>query len=87
MAEKASFFNLTRHRKMSDNWVMSTETIIVTQGLQDLDSLCASAAAGQRVDPVVARRVQERASKVRDELRKKGMTEIAVELIREVRDE
>ena len=43
--------------------------------------------AGQAVDPVVARRVQERAAKVREELRKKGTTDVAVALIREVRDE
>lgn len=66
---------------------MSTDTTIIPQATQDLESLCASAAAGQAVDPVVARRVQERAAKVREELRKKGLTDVAVALIREVRDE
>jgi hypothetical protein len=66
---------------------MSTGTANSTQALQDLESLCASAAARRPVDPVVARRVQERAARVREELRKKGPTNVAVDLIREVRDE
>jgi hypothetical protein len=66
---------------------MSTDAAISTQEIQDLESLCASAAAGRAVDPIVARRVQERAAKVREELQKKGPTNVAVDLIREVRDE
>jgi hypothetical protein len=66
---------------------MSTSAAESTSTIQDLESLCASAAAGHPVDPVVARRVQERAAKVREELQKKGQTDVAVELIREVRDE
>jgi hypothetical protein len=54
--------------------------------MHDLESLCASAAAKRPVEPVVARRVQERAAKVRDELRHKGTTNVAVELIRETRE-
>lgn len=72
---------------MTQNYVMSTSAAASTPMIQDLESLCNSAAAGRAVDPVVARRVQERAAKVREELRKKGETDIAVELIREVRDE
>jgi hypothetical protein len=72
---------------MTHNLTMSTDAAIATQAMQDLESLCASAAAGRSVDPVVARRVQERAAKVREELRKRGTTNVAVDLIREVRDE
>ena len=66
---------------------MSADSVISSQAMQDLETLCASAAAGRVVDPVVARRVQERAAKVREELRNRGMTSVAVDLIREVRDE
>jgi hypothetical protein len=72
---------------MVDNHEMSTNTAAATQEIQDLESLCASAALGRPVDPVVACRVQERAAKIRDELRTKGTTNVAVELIREIRDE
>lgn len=66
---------------------MSIGTVISSPALQDLESLCASVAAGRSVDLIVARRVQERAAKVREELRNKGTTNVAVDLIREVRDE
>ncbi|HVC96771.1 MAG TPA: hypothetical protein VND64_24040 [Pirellulales bacterium] len=62
---------------------MSTKTI-TTDIMSDLEALCASIAARRPVDPVVARRVQERSESFRKTLRE---TNIAVELVREVRDE
>lgn len=70
---------------LSDNRSMSTETIS-TEPMEDLKAVCESKAANRPVDPVVARRVQERAAKIKEEIRKRGTTNIAVELIREVRD-
>lgn len=43
---------------------------------------------GQPLDPEVARRVRERSERATEELRRKfGVREIAVDLIREIRDE
>ena len=42
---------------------------------------------GKPVDPEVSKRVRARAEKVREELRKKGVTDFAVDLLRESRDE
>ena len=53
----------------------------------DLEEVCRAAAERRRVDPEVSRRVRERANAVREELRKRGMTDVAVSLIREARDE
>ncbi|HUY87448.1 MAG TPA: hypothetical protein VMV10_01810 [Pirellulales bacterium] len=63
---------------------MSTETGIPAEIMHDLESLCASIAARRPVDPVVARRVQERSESLRKMLKE---TNVAVELIREVREE
>jgi hypothetical protein len=44
--------------------------------------------AGKPLDPDVYRRIQDRGNKVTEEIRKKtGTNEIAVDLIRETRDE
>jgi hypothetical protein len=66
---------------------MSAETAHATEIVNDLESLCASAAAGCAVDPVVAQRVHERAEEALRELRDKEPTNIAVELIREARNQ
>ena len=42
---------------------------------------------GTPVDPEVRKRVHERADRVREKLRAKGMTDVAVDLIRAYRDE
>ena len=63
---------------------MSAETAHATEIVNDLESLCASAAAGCAVDPVVAQRVHERTEEA---LRDKEPTNIAVELIREARNQ
>ena len=53
----------------------------------DLNALCAGAANNTPVDPDIALRVKERADEVRAELRTKGTTKVAVDLIRQARDE
>ena len=58
-----------------------------TQEAEDLKAVLASAFRGKPLDPEIAKRVHERAEKVRGELRAKGLTNVAVDLIRECRDE
>jgi hypothetical protein len=64
---------------------MNTGTISTAQA--DLDAVIASIVARQPIDPELLKRVREESERIRDELRKKGPTNIAVELIREGRDE
>lgn len=52
----------------------------------DRKELLQAAIEGRRPDPEVSRRVQERAAKAREEMKKRGFINIAVELIREARD-
>jgi hypothetical protein len=56
--------------------------------MADIQAVANAAAAGVPVDPAVARRVRERSKKVQEELlRRHGVREIAVDLIRQGRDE
>jgi hypothetical protein len=69
---------------------MSAEapSLIAVDIMRDLESVCESVAAGRAVDPAVIRRVQERSESVRNELRKaRGELNVAVDLIRETREE
>ena len=60
----------------------------LTDASADAEAVIASALSGRPLDPAVARRVMERSVALRDEsARKYGVREIAVELIREIRDE
>ncbi len=63
---------------------MSTQTAASAEIMEDLEVLCAALAARRPVDPVVARRVQERSESLRMRLKE---TNVAVELVREVREE
>jgi hypothetical protein len=55
--------------------------------LADLDMVCRQAAAGGVRDPELLRRVHERSAKAREEvLRKFGVQDIGVGIIREIRD-
>lgn len=66
---------------------MATD-IALTHVMDDVQAVANAVAAGKSVDPEVARRVQERSRLAQDELLKKfGVREIAVDLIREIRDE
>jgi hypothetical protein len=56
--------------------------------LSDMQAVADAVAARRPVDPEVAARVLERSRNVQEKLRKKfGVREIAVDLIRSVRDE
>ena len=62
------------------------DAVIPPDVLADVQAVADAVAAGRPVDPDVARRVQERSQQVQDELLKKyGVREIAVDLIRKVR--
>jgi len=67
----------------------TTETSPVpVDALADMQAVADAAAAGKPVDPDVARRIRERSEKVQEELvRRYGIREIAVDLIRRGRDE
>ena len=70
-----------------ENYMMTTGTI-PTDVMDDAQAVADAVAAGKPVDPDVARRVQERSRLAQAELLKKfGMREIAVDLIREVRED
>jgi hypothetical protein len=62
---------------------MSTETS-KSEVQSDLDTVMAAAIAGRPVDPDVAARVHARADEIRKRL---PQTNVAVELIREARDQ
>lgn len=67
---------------------MSTNTHL-TPSLESADSqaVIEHAFKGKPLDPAVERRVHERAEKIREELRKKGVTNVTADLLRESRDE
>lgn len=62
---------------------MSTETA-TSERTADLEEVMAAAIAGRPVDPAVAARVHARADEIRKRLPR---TNLAVELIREARDQ
>jgi hypothetical protein len=65
---------------------MSTETV-QTDVMSDLEIVCAALAARRAVDPAVAQRINQRADEVKAQIRAKGITNVAVSLVREIRDE
>ena len=70
-----------------DNFMMMIETISADV-MDDAQAVADAVAAGKPVDPDVARRVQERSRLAQAELLKRfGVREIAVDLIREIREE
>jgi hypothetical protein len=67
---------------------MSTETRNrPTQESQDAQAILEHVFKGKPVDPDVSKRVRARAEIVREELRNKGVTNFAADLLRESRDE
>jgi hypothetical protein len=58
-----------------------------TQEAADTQALLDHVFKRKPVDPEVSKRVRARAEKVRQELRNKGVTDFAVDLLRESRDE
>jgi hypothetical protein len=88
--------HLSKHRhlpidspgKSFHNSIMSIDTRKpLTQEEADHKHMLDHAFRGTPVDPEVRKRVHERAEKVREKLRAKGMTDVAVDLIRAHRDE
>ncbi len=58
------------------------------QVLADLDAVMERIATGKPLDPVTSRRIRERAQRITEEIRQThGELDIAVQLIRETRDE
>ncbi len=53
----------------------------------DLEAICLALAEKRAVDPAVSKRIEERANLVREEIAKRGVTDIAVDLIREARED
>jgi hypothetical protein len=67
---------------------MSTDTMTTDADLlADAQAVVDAITSGKRLDPVIARRVNERAEKIRQEVFEKyGYLDIAVPAIRELRD-
>lgn len=67
---------------------MSTETAVPPDVHPDLESVAAAVATGVKPDPELARRVRERSQKATEAVfRRHGVLNIAVDLIRQTRDE
>jgi hypothetical protein len=66
---------------------MGVKTTPATAAYADLEALCDSVAVGASIDPQVAARVRQRAEQARVELNAKGPLDVAVTLVREIRDE
>ena len=66
---------------------MSTINKSQTQESADFQAVVDHAFKGKPVDPEVSKRIDERAAKIQEALRKKPQTDIAVDLIREAREE
>jgi hypothetical protein len=75
----------------ADNSIMGIEMeklgIASAETVVDLQAVIDAMLAGEVLDPEVERRVRERADKVRSELQSRAPTNVAVDLIRESRDE
>lgn len=59
----------------------------LTDAKADLEAICESVYLHRPIDSSVVRRVRDRAEKVQEKLRKKGSLDIAVNLLRESRNE
>ncbi len=68
---------------------MSPEAVHTSDPLKHADAQAAldHLASHKPIEDEVNRRVRERAATIKDEIRKRGVTNIAVDLIREVRDQ
>lgn len=71
------------------NW-MATETLNLNEAeiQADLKAVLASLGDGKPLDPETMQRIRERAERITEEIRQEhGILNLAVELIREIRDE
>lgn len=75
----------------SNNGCMSTKINVTgrdSESVGDLEAVLSHLMAGTPVESALFRRVRERSERMTDELRRKwGELDVAVDLIREVRDE
>ena len=73
----------------NDNSGMSTEAIHTSDPLKvaDTQAVLDHLASHEPIPHDVNRRVQERAAKIKEDIRKRGVTNVAVDLIREARDQ
>ena len=69
--------------------IVEIPSAIPAEEMADMEEVCRLIAEGKRVtDPALLKRIYERSEQVRRTmLEKHGITDIAVDLIREVRDE
>lgn len=64
------------------------DNTIPAEVMADMQAVSDAVVAGKPVDPEIVRRVRERSRMAQEELlRRHGVREIAVELVREIRDE
>ncbi|HVA50883.1 MAG TPA: hypothetical protein VNH11_31360 [Pirellulales bacterium] len=69
-----------------DNFIMSTEAKPILDA--DTEALMERVLHGKPLDPEVYRRIREEGDRITEEIRRQhGTIEIAVDLIREIRDE
>lgn len=67
---------------------MSENDTTEPEVLADLDAILEHVFSGTAIEPDLARRVRERSERAQEELRRKhGQLNVAVDLIREIRDE
>ena len=82
---------MTAPRTSQDNAGMSTDILppgIPADTLADLEAVAAAVAAGRKPDPELALRVRDRARRSTEAIRRRsGELNVAVDLIRETRDE
>jgi hypothetical protein len=79
---------LDRRGNSRENTTMKTQEDPLSTEAADEQAVFEHAFRGKPLDPEVRRRVRERAEKISEELRRKhGEMNIAVDLIRETRDE
>jgi hypothetical protein len=72
---------------MTKNTSMSTETLSTAEAIKELEKAVDRLVKGER-DPEVMRQACERMDQMREELRKRiGTVEIAVDLIRDARNQ
>jgi hypothetical protein len=83
---------LDRKRNHRENGDMATtdaqDSGIPREIIADLEEVCRQAASGGVPDPELLQRVRERSARVQEELRQKyGEMNVALDLLREIRDE
>ena len=86
--ERIFLISVDRSFESREDLGMSTETVTIDPKiLSDAEAAIEAALSGTVLDPVIARRIQERAARVRLEIsREQGVVNIGASAIREFRD-